>query len=122
MPVPATITVAPEADVTQARRRLDLYAPCMEHEVEKAVEKLVDLGALPRDRWRQLAHILYCRAVYATHIQPLELHLTFREIANHLEERGVPRFRGSSGWSGSAISDIRAVVASEHNEIWLPDP
>jgi hypothetical protein len=121
MPVPFLAPV-PEDQVTQARRRLDLQAPTLDETVEDAVEALVEAGAIPRDRWRQLAHVLYCRAIYTTHIEPLEKHLTFQEIANHLSERGVPRFRGASDWSAAAISDIRAVLAAPSNEISLPDP
>lgn len=121
MPVPAP-SVTPDAAVQAARERYIASAGAIEDMVEGAVEALVEAGALPRDRWRLLAHVLFCRAVYATHVRPLEQHLTFAEIANHLGEIGVPRFRGSSGWSASAICDIRAVVASDHNQIMLPDP
>ena len=121
MPVPAP-SVTPAAAVQAARAKYLAGAATIESLVEGAVEALVEAGALPRDRWRLLAHILFCRAIYATHVAPLEQHLTFAEIANHLDEIGVPRFRGSSGWSASAICDIRAVVAAGHNQIMLPDP
>ena len=109
------------AATAQAQHLADL-APFLEDHVEAAVEALVELGALPRDRWRQVAHVLYCRAIYATYVEPLESHLTFAEIANHLNERGVPRLRGSSDWCAAAVSGIRAVLADPSNEISLPDP
>jgi len=121
MPVPAP-TVTPLDQVEETLARSYREAPSLEQRVADAVRDLVQAGALPHDGWRFLAHVLYCRAIYATHIQPLESHLTFEEIANHLNELGVPRFRGSSDWSGPAITDIRAVVSSPHNQIQLPDP
>ena len=122
MPVPATIPVESVEDVTQRRRRLDLNAPCFEDEIVGAVETLVEAGALPRDGWRRLAFVMYCRAVYATHVRDLEPHLTFAEIANHLTERDVPRYRGETGWTASAVTDLRAAVADPRNQIMLPDP
>lgn len=111
----------PEADVTAARRAAHFTAPMIEGRIEEAVEMLVHAGAIPETGWRLLAHVLFCRAVYAQHVEPLEKHLTFGEIANHLEELGVPRFRGSNEWTPAAISELRSVVASPHNKISLPD-
>lgn len=121
MPVP----VPPARDLDEVeitREQSERDAPRLEAIIYDAVETLIETGALPRERWRFLAHILYCRAIYETHIRPLETVLTFAEIANHLNERRVPRFRGSSEWTAPAISDIRGVVSSTHNQIMLPDP
>lgn len=121
MPVP--VPPARElGEVEAARARSERDAPRLDARIYAAVEALVETGALPRERWRFLAHILYCRAIYETHIRPLEPVLTFAEIANHLNERRVPRFRGSSEWTGAAITDIRQVVSTTANQIQLPDP
>ena len=121
MPVPAP-TITSDSEVAKARARYQRDARHLEAEIYDAVDALTASGALPRDGWRFLAHICYCRAIYAQHIAPLEGRLTFAEIANHLNAGGVPRFRGSTDWSASAITDIRAVVASPDNQILLPDP
>ena len=121
MSIPAPC-VTPLDTVEKKLAHLYQAAPSLDQRVEDAVEALVETGVIPADRWRQFAHVAYCRAIYATHVRPLEAHLTFAEIANHLAELGVPRFRGSSDWSGEAITDIRAVVSSPDNQILLPDP
>jgi hypothetical protein len=121
MPVPVPTVTAAEA-VEQARQAYLFHARHLDVEVEEAVEALVETGAIPAERWRFLAHILYCRAIYATHVQPLESRMSFEEIANHLNTIGIPRFRGASAWSGPSITDIRAVVADSSNQILLPDP
>jgi hypothetical protein len=121
MPVPAP--PARDLDeVERAREQTELDAPRLDAMIYDAVETLIETGALPRERWRFLAHVLFCRAIYETHIRPLEDRLTFEQIANHLKEIGVPRFRGASDWSAPAITDIRQVVSSTSNQIMLPDP
>lgn len=121
MPVPVPkATPLPDVKRTLADHQQD--ARTLQALVYDAVEILTDAGALPRENWRFLAHILYCRAVYETHIRPLENRMTFQEIANHLNALGVPRFRGSTAWSASSITDIRQVISSDQNKIMLPDP
>ena len=121
MPIP--VPPARElCEVEIAREQSERDAPRLDAMIYDAVEALVETGAIPRERWRFLAHIMFCRAVYTRHIEPLEPVLTFAEIANHLNERRVPRFRGSSEWTAPAITDIRQVVSSTANQIMLPDP
>jgi len=115
-------TVTPDAKVDAARAERRRTAPRYKDAISYAVELLAETGAIPRDGWRQLAFILYARAVYATFVRPVEEHLTLQEVANHLEELQVPRFRGSSAWSGPAITDLRAVVADPNNRVLLPAP
>jgi len=121
MPV-SVPTVRDLDEIERARAAIERTAASLDQRIYCAVEELVTSGAIPREEWRFLAHILFCRAIYTTHIAPLEDRLTFEQIANHLKEIGVPRFRGASDWSASAISDIRAVVSSPQNRISLPDP
>ena len=121
MPVAAP-TTTPDAQIEKARARHLREAQNLEDDIYAAIDVLTASGALPRDHWRFLAHVCFCRAVYETHIRPLEDKLTFAEIANHLNEIRLPRFRGMTPWSAPAISDIRAVVANPDNQIMLPDP
>jgi hypothetical protein len=86
-----------------------------------ACEALAKAGALSDRRWRAVAHLTYARFVYVRHIAPHEDQLTFAEIAARLNRIGVPRFRGVSPWSQSAVSDIRKTVAAmAEGEISLP--
>lgn len=121
MSVPAPM-VRDLDEVERIYAHLQRTAPSLEMRIYDAVETLAETGVIPRDRWRQFAHVSYCRAIYVSHVAPLEGVLTFAEIANHLNEIGVPRFRGTNEWTEAAISDIRAVISSEQNQILLPDP
>jgi len=86
-----------------------------------ACDALAKAGALSDHRWRSVAHLTYARFVYVRHIAPHEDQLTFAEIAARLNRIEVPRFRGVSPWSASAISDIRKTVAAmAEGEILLP--
>lgn len=121
MPVPVPPAL-PDSQIKLARIAWKKEARDLEAEIYSAVDALTASGALPRENWRFLAHICFCRAIYATHIAPLEERMTFTEIANHLNELGVPRFRGSTAWSAASITDIRQVISSDQNKIMLPDP
>lgn len=122
MHVQATTTVTPDHAVAHTRATYLQDARRLEDDIYSAVDTLTATGALPRDGWRFLAHILFCRATYATHIQPLEGRMTLEQIANHLNAINLPRFRGQTPWTAPAITDIRQVVASPDNQIALPGP
>lgn len=121
MPVPVPPAL-PDCQIKLARVAWKADAETLEAQIYEAVDALTASGALPRDGWRFLAHIFYCRAIYTQHIAPLEERMTFDQIANHLNELGVPRFRGSTAWSAASITDIRQTISSPHNKIELPDP
>lgn len=117
-----TFNVAPDEVVARDRAKHEARARERAAEIRPACEALAAAGALPRRRWRDVAHALYCRHIYAQHIEPFQADLTYTEIAARLQRIGIPRFRQGAPWSAQAVAEIRkAVAALREGEILLPD-